>query len=642
MVTVQDIKSVLANNSSLVLPMDIFLRSLLTKYDSNMPCNMPSGDARAITFDEFSKEFLRLHDEELALQVFNSIDADKSQSVTENEMKIFFERSSTSEKRSTAQSDQAGHLPGHSDTAISKSVEPDGISLDGFKKAFNEVPRVRGDRLQFIRSLKLDAKLARLLRKGSALDGMSGLLEMPNIELEQHIEDVCRRFVSIVHWSLCKGLHKLRKASRRDSVVQEHINSKFVMDRAFVGCFATLNDFYKGPEALIGVPNPDIRRGMKQEHCKRKNAKVEFVADNYNVRTCPYTEWLFVVNPAKGSDYPHTPRDKSQWKDQTHLPVGERWRGEYGRDIICLKDFLAQPAVEQERKKAGLLEDEIIAARLYTGPMYVLYNAALRGRPEDKMQCLMGNKYETTIFTLVSAIVKLSKVTVVPENRKLYRGLGGMVLPDQFWSNFAECRVSFVALVKSKDQVEAAKRALEEKVSLCDVRVLESNHKLPAPMLKLSTFRGTPPTSSNTDNSQSISVRYLRVISEGKVTENGDGVELAISLAMPKSTFTEEEQRRFKRNIIAIDPNIIEDVIIEEISDKPSDFKGAGVAYFFVLFFYIIVKYPGLTITTIVSVFPSTNQYIIRAHLTFKVQLSTDFSPQQRQGILPSSTAAMK
>jgi hypothetical protein len=38
--------------------------------------------------------------------------------------------------------------------------------------------------------------------------------------------------------------------------VREHVNTKFVMDGAYMGRFATLNDFYRGPEALIGVPNP--------------------------------------------------------------------------------------------------------------------------------------------------------------------------------------------------------------------------------------------------------------------------------------------------------------------------------------------------------------------------------------------------
>jgi hypothetical protein len=35
----------------------------------------------------------------------------------------------------------------------------------------------------------------------------------------------------------------------------------------------------------------------------------------------------------------------------------------------------------------------------------------------------------------------LLQVTAVPANRRLYRGLGAMVLPDPFWRTFEECQV---------------------------------------------------------------------------------------------------------------------------------------------------------------------------------------------------------
>jgi hypothetical protein len=45
-----------------------------------------------------------------------------------------------------------------------------------------------------------------------------------------------------------------------------------------------------------------------------------------------------------------------------------------------------------------------------------------------------GNKYTTTIHTLVSAVLKISKITKVPAGRRVFRGLGGLVL-DQNWLN---------------------------------------------------------------------------------------------------------------------------------------------------------------------------------------------------------------
>lgn len=75
---------------------------------------------------------------------------------------------------------------------------------------------------------------------------------------------------------------------------------------------------------------------------------------------------------------------------------------------------------------AGLFREEVVGGRLYTGPMFVLYNAVLPGFPERDVECLKDKegkeiRYETIIFVIASAITKLSKVTAIPPNRRLYR-----------------------------------------------------------------------------------------------------------------------------------------------------------------------------------------------------------------------------
>jgi hypothetical protein len=62
------------------------------------------------------------------------------------------------------------------------------------------------------------------------------------------------------------------------------------------------------------------------------------------------------------------------------------------------------------------------------------------------VDCLMDNKYETTIFVITSGVMKLSKITKIPEGRRLYRGLSGMILPRQFWESFEECVVTVVVV----------------------------------------------------------------------------------------------------------------------------------------------------------------------------------------------------
>ena len=76
-------------------------------------------------------------------------------------------------------------------------------------------------------------------------------------------------------------------------------------------------------------------------------------------------------------------------------------------------------------KAAGLTEDEVIALRLYSGPMYIFYNAVLRGGEK---------RYITTIHAIVSGIIKGSSIMKLPINRKVYRGLSGFELPEEFWN----------------------------------------------------------------------------------------------------------------------------------------------------------------------------------------------------------------
>ena len=110
-------------------------------------------------------------------------------------------------------------------------------------------------------------------------------------------------------------------------------------------------------------------------------------------------------------------------------------------------------AASQQLEKAQLLLVEVLGLNLYTGPLFILYNAVLRGFPVNLVELLnnnsdnsnpenrcavLGNRFETTIFTVCSGITKLSRFTKVPENRLLYRGLGGVLVPQQFWKITAE------------------------------------------------------------------------------------------------------------------------------------------------------------------------------------------------------------
>jgi len=64
--------------------------------------------------------------------------------------------------------------------------------------------------------------------------------------------------------------------------------------------------------------------------------------------------------------------------------------------------------------------------------MFLKYNGILRRFPDGVVKGLKGNTYTTTIHCIVSGIIKLSKVMRLPDSRTVYRGLGGLDLPEAF------------------------------------------------------------------------------------------------------------------------------------------------------------------------------------------------------------------
>jgi hypothetical protein len=423
--------------------------------------------------------------------------------------------------------------------------------------AVSQVPRVKGERVQWVRTLGLEGLLARHLPLGNFADQLSGIKNMAEEELSVAVQ----RFIAQVPAVVSAGLKKLkgRAASQFGSEVQEHINSKFTLDGAFVGKFATLDDFYKGPEELIGTPNPKIMQGMQAEHCLRGNGKTKFTTGNYNVTTTPATEWEFVVEPKDGVAYPHTPKDKAQW------PKGMGWKGRSGREAEDM-------AVIMQRKQvtlAGLQKMEVIALRLYTGPMFMLYNAVLRGFPEKDVECLMDkdgkeNRYETTIFAIASGITKLSKVSDIPKDRRLYRGLGGMILPRQFWEHYPECQVTFTVAVygaaaavleKLKGNANAKPKEFSDQAAIFDI----SAQYL---LIGLQEASGV-----------SQSRQGVRVVKEAKL--EGEVVRMSVALPFAKSYFVEKLGAYFQDAIRELCGGG-QDVQIEAVADKPKDFRGGG------------------------------------------------------------------
>ena len=69
-----------------------------------------------------------------------------------------------------------------------------------------------------------------------------------------------------------------------------------------------------------------------------------------------------------------------------------------------LDDFVAH----DRARSAGLMREEVLGLRLYTGPMYAWYNNRVLRKEKDAER---KGQYVTTIHCIASAIVTLSKKT---------------------------------------------------------------------------------------------------------------------------------------------------------------------------------------------------------------------------------------
>ena len=288
---------------------------------------------------------------ELIDHLFKEIDSDKDGQITHEELMT-----------ALTKHDFQTELKKILEMLLGVSSAQQSISKDLFYQAFEKLPRVHGELVLWARGLHLEEHLARLLLRGDLSDGLKGLKRLKRQQLVPYVKKVVENFSEVLSKVLLTALEQLLTVGASVNAIS-HVNSKFVLDGAFLGNFATIDDFYAGPEKIIGTPNPKIGEGMEIEHCRRKNSNKNFTTSNYNIETTPETEWEFVVCPRRDRDYPHTPRDKTKWKH------GNQWAGEHGRDMKVLQHFLDL----KEVTVAGLGLDEVIGLRLYTGQVLVCF-----------------------------------------------------------------------------------------------------------------------------------------------------------------------------------------------------------------------------------------------------------------------------
>ena len=224
-----------------------------------------------------------------------------------------------------------------------------------------------------------------------------------------------------------------RRASRAGGATGSELHAKFLQDAdAFTLDYGGLSSFYGGLEGLIGSRSHTCARRCGGS-TRTRPTRASFEALNYGTMTTPHAEYLFVVRPDDGALRSlGLSGGRARWTAACLMRIGaSRAPSSFAAELGRINGELA------ELHSSPLSEDELIAARCYTGPLYGKYNAVLRGRKSKSSRMFAkywasckGNAYTTTLHVINSAVCKLSQLTVVT---KVFRGVHGGVLPPEFW-----------------------------------------------------------------------------------------------------------------------------------------------------------------------------------------------------------------
>ena len=245
----------------------------------------------------------------------------------------------------------------------------------------------------------------------------------------------------------------------------EEQNEKFASTSKDFMSYGTDKDFEEGLIGLLGFPHDSDTLGeMWREHCQYSYAtETKIHTSNYGIDTSTIIEWQAVagswapdsrkfalastfVLPRETTNVKHDGERRITICVDSFFPatrpvetpgcLGEE------RDTVSLQDCYCCCCHGTLRDKARLLgkegrevvvearltREEVVAVRLWTGPMYVEYNRVLRC-----MKSVKGGarQYTTTLHALCSATYKISHIGT-PE--VVYRGFHSRAITAQDFS----------------------------------------------------------------------------------------------------------------------------------------------------------------------------------------------------------------
>ena len=216
----------------------------------------------------------------------------------------------------------------------------------------------------------------------------------------------------------------------------------------FEGDFADVDTFFGGLTKLIGEPQKDVGGAMEREHCRVRSgfgaSDSWLTGENYGVRFTPRIEYKFVADDSDSTemDAGLNPVTKAPLGKRTKVTVDSLLANavqRIGEDFRRMHWGKHAPTAEAFALLC-VTREEVVGMRLYTSPMYFVYNTVLRvtakegmtidhGVPAEFLGCCVRGLFTTTLHAINSGVIKLSRVQPACD---VYRGMKGMKLPRSF------------------------------------------------------------------------------------------------------------------------------------------------------------------------------------------------------------------
>jgi WD40 repeat protein len=220
----------------------------------------------------------------------------------------------------------------------------------------------------------------------------------------------------------------------------------------FEGSFADTATFFGGLVKLVGEPQKNVSEAVRAEHCDVLEgfgaSRAEMTAGNYGVTFTPEREYLFVSDPGfaelmscgvvGSSNRPPIPGGRRLPLDIRELSDPKVAVRRIRRCFLKM-GWPRSAVTETGYASLQMTAIELVATRLYTGPMFVLYNGVLRsmttggtvrfGFDQHLIGVSVQGRFVTTLHAVNSGVIKLSRLQ---PKCKVYRGINGMKLPRSF------------------------------------------------------------------------------------------------------------------------------------------------------------------------------------------------------------------